>query len=89
VQKLAKDSGNDEQMTPPGRKIRAVMAAEEAAGTVSARTAESSDAVKQDLKETVHSISEGAIDAVANVNMKLKSVGVATDAMVSAAKNRR
>jgi ElaB/YqjD/DUF883 family membrane-anchored ribosome-binding protein len=73
-------------MTATSRKLRAVKAVEDTADTVSARTAEITGAMKHDLSDMGQSLSNGAVEAVASVTEKLKSVGVDTDAMTSAAK---
>ncbi len=75
-------------MTATSRKLRAVKAAEDATENVSAKTAEMSGEVKKDLTDMGRSLGNGAVEAMATVNEKLKSVGVDTDAMASAAKDQ-
>jgi ElaB/YqjD/DUF883 family membrane-anchored ribosome-binding protein len=83
---LARPLKGYQHMTATSRKLRAVKAVEDTAETVSARTAELTGAVKHDLSDMGHSLGNGAVQAVATVSEKLKSVGVDTDAMTSAAK---
>jgi ElaB/YqjD/DUF883 family membrane-anchored ribosome-binding protein len=75
-------------MTPASRKDRALKAVEDTVDTVSAKTADISNTVRQDLNDMGHSITNGAADAAATVTEKLRSVGVDTDAMTSAAKEQ-
>jgi ElaB/YqjD/DUF883 family membrane-anchored ribosome-binding protein len=78
----------DLHMTPASKKDRALKAVENTVDTVSARTSDISNSVRQDLNDVGHAITNGAADAAATVSQKLKSVGVDTDAMTSAAKEQ-
>jgi ElaB/YqjD/DUF883 family membrane-anchored ribosome-binding protein len=75
-------------MTPASRKDRALKAVEDTVDTVSAKTADISNTVRQDLNDMGQSLTSTAVDAAATVTEKLKSVGVDTDAMTSAAKEQ-